>query len=178
MSAKYSKEVILKVSLASDQLFRWAAVQLSHYSVPFRSGCMMRREFVWPPRGSTKAWIQSGGPRGHAGSRPSSAAPASHHLHTAARPASLDIIPPHPQPPKPHLHPSHILLPLLISASDLSITPPEFYVTATLWPQLQMLLSFCHRADIHILHQRRFNASFISPWQPKWLIFPFLFLHL
>lgn len=69
---------------------------------------------------------------------------------------------------KPHLHPSHILLPLLISASDLSITPPEFYVTATLWPQLQMLLSFCHWADFHILHERRFTASFISARQPKW----------
>lgn len=168
---------IIKVRLFSDQLC-WLAevtrlnVQLSHYSLSLLSGCMTRSEFVWPPRGDTKASIQSGGPRGQAGSRPSWAAPASHHLHTALQPASLDIIPSLRHLPllsdKPHLHPSHILLPLLISASDLSITQPEFYVTATLWPQLQMLLSFCHRTDFHILQAWRFTASFISARQPKW----------
>lgn len=174
---KYLTQII-KVRLFSAQLCWWAEVtrlkvQLSHYSLSLLSDCMMRSEFVWPPRGSTKAWIQSGGPRGQAGSRPSWAAPASHHLHTAPQPASLDIIPPISAiapllSDKPHLHPSHILLPLLISASDLSITQPEFYVTATLWPQLQMLLSFCHRADFHIRHERQFTASFISARQPKW----------
>lgn len=170
---------IMKIRLFSDQLCRWAEVtrlnvQLSHYSLSLLSGCMMRSEFVWPPWGSTKAWIQRGGPRGQAGSRPSRAAPASHHLHAAPQPASLGIIPPPLVllPDKPHLHPSHLLLPLLlISASDLSITQPEFYVTATLWPQLQMLLSFCRRADFHILQERRLTASLIWARQPKMTFF-------
>lgn len=140
-------------------------LQLSHYPVSLLSQCMMRREFVWPPWGSTKDWIQCGTPRGQAGGGPSWGAPASHHLHTADRPVSLDMNSPPPPPltsatppssvlcsDKSHLHPGHILLPLLISASDLSVNPPEFYVTATLWPQLQTLLSFCHWADFGMPH--------------------------
>lgn len=140
-------------------------LQLSHYPVSLLSRCTMRLEFVWPPWGSTKDWIQCGAPRGQTGGGPSWGAPASHHLHTAARPVSLDMnsattptLPPltstNPRTPPPtysdktHLHPSHILLPLLISASDLSIKQPKFYVTATLWPQLRTLFSFCHCALI------------------------------
>lgn len=136
-------------------------LQLSHYPVSLLSQYMMRREFVWPPQGSTKDWIQCGTPRGQAGGGPSWGAPASHHLHTADRPVSLDMNSPPPPPltsanppsssilcsDKSHLHPGHILLPLPISASDLSVNLPEFYVTATLWPQLRTLLSFCYWAD-------------------------------
>lgn len=68
---------------------------------------MMRHEFVWPTQGSTKGWIQSRAPRGQAGGRPSWTAPASHHLHTAARPVSLDIPPPPLCPsPSPATSPS------------------------------------------------------------------------
>lgn len=73
-----------------------------------------------------------------------------------SQPPWILFLPPRPPPPpwqaSSASQPSPIL-PLLISASDLSITQPEFYVTATLWPQLQMLLSFCCRA--HFLHPAR-----------------------
>lgn len=139
LSPTKKKESILADRATWDKLFWWKfftaeatglKLQLSHYPVSLLSRCMMRREFVWPPRGSTKGWIQSGAPRGQAGGGPSWGAPASHHLHTAARPVSLDMNPRPPslplprRPPfscsdKPHLHPSHILLPLLISAQSI-----------------------------------------------------------
>ena len=99
------KESILADRTTRDKLFWWTfftaeatglKLQLSHYPVSLLSRCMMRREFVWPPRGSTKGWIQSRAPRGQAGGGPSWGAPASHHLHTAAHPVSLDM---NPHPP-------------------------------------------------------------------------------
>lgn len=143
------------MSLASDQLFwwaRWHGWKCSWVITCYR--CYLA--VGWEVNLSDllrqhKGLNSKRGTRGQAGSRPSRAAPASHHLHTAAQPASLDITTPLRHGPllsdKPHLHPSHVLLPLLISASDLSITQPQFHVTATLWPQLQMLLSFCRRPD-------------------------------
>lgn len=182
-----------------DKLFCWTfftveatrlKLQLSHYPVSLLSRCMMRRESVWPPRGSTKGWIQRGAPRGQAGGRPSWGAPASHHLHTAACPVSLDMNPcTHPPlltpspltpsiPPPLH-HPPHplaltslICIPVisyshsyyLPSPSHLSITQPRFYETATLWPQLCALLSFCHRTVAELIFKHNndnFCANFL-----------------
>lgn len=121
----------------------------------------MRREFVWPPRGSTKGWIQSRAPRGQAGGRPSWGAPASHHLHTAARPVSLDMNPPSPPSPistttTPIALRGLICIPV-ISYSDskyqpgpshLSISQPKFYVMATLWHQLWTLFHSVHYVTV------------------------------
>lgn len=168
MSFTYSKEK----SCSWDKLLWWTfftaeatglKLQLSHYPVSLLSQCMMRREFVWPPWGSTKGWIQCGAPRGQAGGGPSWGAPASHHLHTAACPVSLDMNSP-TTPILPPLTPTTPPLPWQASSASQSYPTPTpniciwsvhhtawIYVTATLWPQLRTLFSFCHWADFQIL---------------------------
>lgn len=92
---------------------------------------MMRREFVWPPRGSTKDWIQCGTPRGQAGGGPSWGAPASHHLHTADRPVSLDMNSPPP--------------PLLTSAN-----PPPLFCAVTSLICIPVI-SYSHSSYLHLI---------------------------
>lgn len=102
------------------------------------------------PGAAQRAEFNAGGtPRGQAGGGPSWGAPASHHLHTSWWPSlpGYELHPPPPLPPPPpqhpltsanppltlprppplfccdktHLLPGRIPLPLLVSASDLSV---------------------------------------------------------